>query len=92
MSHSQLLHIAITSEKYDCYEALFPWIQLWLPQAKTMEDDNNMLLIAWSFRDKALFEVISRVLILECPIAPDGTITTKHGSLFDENIPESVLG
>ncbi|KAF8243181.1 hypothetical protein K440DRAFT_664302 [Wilcoxina mikolae CBS 423.85] len=91
MPHSELLHIAITSEKYDCYEALFPWIQLWLPQAKTLKDDNDALLIAWSFRYKALFEVISRVLILECPVASDGTIVTKSGGPFHETIPESVL-
>jgi len=92
ISQSELLHIAITLEKYDCYEALFPWTQLWLPWAKTIEDDNDALLIAWSFRDKALFEVISRVLILECPTTPDGTIITKSGGPFHETVPESVLG
>ncbi|KAF8536883.1 hypothetical protein BDD12DRAFT_807417 [Trichophaea hybrida] len=91
MTHSELLHIAITSEKYDCYEALFPWIQMWLPQAAALKDDNDALLIAWSFRYKALFEAISRVLILECPVASDGTIVTNSGGPFHETIPESVL-
>lgn len=97
ISLPELVEIAVISEKYSTYLPLFPWIEMWLPAVKDLalrSRNEDYLMVAWAFRDKVLFEQLTRILILECKIAagPDSDIVTKSSCGLHESIPSSVVG
>ncbi|KAA8898835.1 hypothetical protein FN846DRAFT_800027 [Sphaerosporella brunnea] len=80
-----LVSIAELSEKYDLYEALYPWTQLWMPHVKHLAYKpgyEHWLLIAWAFREKEVFRELSRTVILEW---------TAAGLSLHPSLPDSVV-
>ena len=81
-----LVAIAELSEKYDLYEALYPWTQLWMPRVSHLAYQpgfEHWLLIAWAFREREVFSQLSRMVTLEL---------VPGGSLLHPSLPDSVVG
>ena len=87
ISFPDLVAIAELSEKYDLYEALYPWAQLWTPRVAHLAYDpgcEHWLLIAWAFREEKVFRELSRTVILE--------LAAGSSLLLHPSLPDSVVG
>ena len=87
ISVPDLVAIAELSEKYDLYEALYPWAQLWTPRVAHLAYDpgcEHWLLIAWAFREGKVFRKLSRTVTLE--------LAAGSSLLLHPSLPDSVVG
>ena len=86
ISVPDLVVIAELSEKYDLYEALYPWTLLWMPRVAHLAYEpgcEHWLLIAWAFREESVFRELSRTVILD---------SDAGGPLLHPSLPDSVVG
>lgn len=96
VSEAELVELAVISEKYELYEAMYPRTLQWIPPhiEEALESESGIdgyLFVAWAFREKPLFEKLSRFLIIESTLAQDGSLIPRHGMQLLQSIPESIL-
>jgi hypothetical protein len=95
-SQAQLFEIAVLADKYDLYQALRPWHELWLNRHRSTvlggARYEQWLFIAWVFRDSDIFKRTTRKLLLETVINGDGEIVTRLRLKLPIGLPDAITG
>jgi hypothetical protein len=95
ISAEKLFHVAVVCDKYDLTDSIKPWIEIWIRNFKDVAQTSRYerwLRISWVFQRAAIFENVTRRLILETEFDSTGNLMTEGGENFAEGIPDTVIG
>ena len=89
----QLAQLSILCDKYDCTEALGPWIPTWFRHSEGVEQPTDglgfLVLAAYMFNDPMEFKAISRTAVLQ--LTPKFSAEWEKEELFSI-LPLRVIG
>jgi len=94
MVFDQLHKIAILCDKYDLTRSMGLWPDTWAQQHVKQvgkKGFHGWLLIATVFRQGEAFTKMTKHIILNSTLNPDGDLLTAEGWTFDEGVPSTII-
>lgn len=83
--------IAIVCDKYDMARVMVSWAMAWISATESV-DDAQWLAIAWVFRDRPLFNRVTKWLIMYTRLDEYNNLVLHGNQIYDALVPGSVVG
>lgn len=87
----EFYELAIVCDKYDMARVMLSWAMSWISVTGSVEDE-RWLVIAWVFRDRPLFNRVTKWLILRTRLDEDNKLVLHENRIDNALVPESVIG
>lgn len=97
LSFEQLLKISTLCDKYDTAQLVRPWNTDWIIHAQKIKPlcspgTEDWLFVAWVFRDKTMYETVSRHLVNTIWSFTGQSFCNDKVTLLSEYLPSGALG